>query len=527
MFGTRKITIFIFFTLTLISCKKENNEKIINTEEFFTSEESISEGINSLYNSLSGLYNFDSTKVNGGGKPAFFYLPGDDITVDGTSNGFENFNGLTANNETFQYVWDKFYAIIKTSNTLIEALNKPEISAVYKTTGLKDVHMAELLFIRSWVNFKLWDNWRKAPLILSKSSLNGKLTPSSEFELLDNAINSLEEAALLGSTKWDQLNKGRITRNSCYGLLVKLYVTRACYQSKNLDDYLKAINAFEKISPEMQSEFLAVKFSDNFDYRTENNAESLFEFNATLGTKPPSSLYLVELIEEFNNSSYLHFYNGHWANYNTGIFGPSEKLIKAFNPEDPRKSETITRSPENNGGAYWWIEKNWQKFDGYHFIKNCNGNKVKLDAMWQINSENNIRILRFADVKLCAAEAYLAKGASSNALQQINDVRERARNSVNPGSSQPGTLSSLTMSDIMNERFLELAGEEGQRWSDLKRWHAAGYINLGTWTASDFGFSYSPALFTFDVNKHLLYPIPEDVLKNNPLMDFGGQNSGY
>lgn len=77
--------------------------------------------------------------------------------------------------------------------------------------------------------------------------------------------------------------------------------------------------------------------------------------------------------------------------------------------------------------------------------------------------------------------------------------------------------------------MLELAGEDGHRWSDLKRWHAAGYINLSNWTAADFGFpsEYDSKLFKFDVNKNLLFPIPTEELNRNPLMAASGQNPGY
>jgi hypothetical protein len=149
--------------------------------------------------------------------------------------------------------------------------------------------------------------------------------------------------------------------------------------------------------------------------------------------------------------------------------------------------------------------------------------------MWQIGSNNNPRLLRLADVKLCVAEAYLATGDIADALAQVNDVRERARNSVSPASDAPAALMAITMDAIMNERFLELAGEDGHRWSDLKRWHVAGYINLANWTANDFGFpaEYDASLFKFDVNKNLLFPIPTDELNSNPLMAASGQNPGY
>jgi hypothetical protein len=85
------------------------------------------------------------------------------------------------------------------------------------------------------------------------------------------------------------------------------------------------------------------------------------------------------------------------------------------------------------------------------------------------------------------------------------------------------------MNDIINERFLELAGEDGHRWTDLRRWHAAGFINLSTWTAADFGFPaiYDPILFKFTAPKNLLYPIPQSELDANTNMATSGNNPGY
>ena len=75
----------------------------------------------------------------------------------------------------------------------------------------------------------------------------------------------------------------------------------------------------------------------------------------------------------------------------------------------------------------------------------------------------------------------------------------------------------------MDERYVELAGE-GQRWWDLKRWHESGDIDLSGWTGSDIHFSTNLASSSlFDVNKHLLFPLPQTeidrndaILENNP-----------
>jgi hypothetical protein len=125
------------------------------------------------------------------------------------------------------------------------------------------------------------------------------------------------------------------------------------------------------------------------------------------------------------------------------------------------------------------------------------------------------------------AEAYLQTGKTAEALVQVNDVRTRARNSVSPASSAPADLPSVTITDIMDERFVELAGEDSHRWTDLRRWHAAGFIDLQGWTAADFGFNYAANLFAFQVPKNLLLPIPTSELDKNPNMALSGNNPGY
>ncbi|NJO70198.1 MAG: RagB/SusD family nutrient uptake outer membrane protein [Bacteroidetes bacterium] len=221
---------------------------------------------------------------------------------------------------------------------------------------------------------------------------------------------------------------------------------------------------------------------------------------------------------------------GIWGNYSSGVFGPTQKLVNAFESVDPRKEETLSNNAENLNGKLWWITPKWNKFSGYQMVKYRKGARGDSnDNTWALSSFNNTRILRLADVKLAVAEAYLATGNAAEALKQVNDIRERARKSTADGveAAAPAALASVTMNDIMNERFLELAGEEGHRWTDLRRWHAAEYINLGNWTASDFGFPYASNLFAFDVNKHLLYPIPISELDRNPKMAASGNNPGY
>ena len=513
-------TLMIVSLISFNSCDKNLDINITKELEvnYFGSEYRITQGVGAAYAEITNIYGADLSSQS---KQGFWLLPGDDITSDGTGNSLETFSGLNGGNNSVRTMWITYYKVISRCNFMLEKLQDPAIDEIYKTPGLKDANRAEMLFIRSWCNFKLWDNWKKAPLQVKRvtSQAEAVLPPSKDFELLDNAIASLEEAAPLANDSWNNLNTGRITKDACYGLLVKLYVTRACYNSKDVADYQKAITAYGKISADRISAFAGVKYGESFDYRTENNPESLFEFQASI---QPSGQDNPWLDNDFGGdvgmmAAFYHYEDSHWSNYSSGVFGPSEKLEAAFNPADPRKAETIQAS-------------DWGKFGNFQLVKYINGDRGNVfDPMWGIGSNNNTRLLRLADVKLCVAEAYLATANSGEALIQVNDIRDRARNSVTPASDEPAALTSITMAEIMNERFLELAGEDGHRWSDLKRWHAAGYINLATWTATDFGFpaEFDANLFTFDITKHLLFPIPTDELDRNPLMAASGQNPGY
>lgn len=519
-------------SLSIISCVDTLDiEPTAELESnFFTDEFRVQRGIAGPYAKIADIYG--AGYFNDGPFCEVWLLPGDDITFDGSGNSFESFSGLNSTNGRLTGLWLRLYQIINRSNFMLEKISNPDIQSLYVTPGLLAANRGELLFLRSWAFYQLWDWYRKAPIQIERiNTIDGAiLPPSSGFEMLDNAISSLEEAATLLPDSWDVDNEGRITKDGAYGLLVKCYIMRACYNSKNLEDYTKAINAFEKISP---SKELVIPFGNNFDVRTENNVESLFEFQA-------GHNYLYNHPWQDNDfggnngqlGTYLHMWNAHWANgYGFGgSMGPTMKLINAFEPGDPRILETFSDSADNLGGVHWWVEPQWDKFGGYQMVKYSNGPRVagSWGNSFDVLSVNNWRIIRLADVKLCAAEAYLATGDADEALAQVNDVRERARKSTPDGveSPVPADLSAVTIDDIIHERMIELAGE-GIRWTDLRRWNAAGYINLGNWTSSDFGFPFSPDLFEFDPGKHLLFPIPQDELDRNPEMATSGNNPGY
>lgn len=541
----KMIPLLLFGTLLFSSCKDVLDLPLTSELEttYFENENRVQRGIGAIYASVQNLYGANlgtQTSSNGQTLHPAWLLQGDDLTTSGTSNGaYEAFSGLSPSNGRIGEIWEKLYFVANRANFMLEKLEDPEVIKVIKTPGMKDFNKGEALFLRAWVNMRLWDMFRKAPLLDKRivSIDEAVLPPTKNFELLDAAIADLTEAASLLPDSWDQQNKGRVFKNSAYGLLVKCYVLRACYAQQyngnQGQDYANAISAFEKITSASTLE--GVHFGHNFDYRTENNAESLYEYQASWAQKQDNAWLDNNFGGESGSMGVMyHQFDTHWGNYGSGggSIGPTTKLISMFDPNDPRVNETFKKAEkvDNMGGSLWWLGSKWGFFGGYQFVKYINGARGNsYEVTWQLQSGNNPRLLRLADIKLLAAEAYLKTGNMANATKQVNDVRKRARLSTPDGieSPVPADYGTVTMQNIMDERMLELAGEEDFRWSDLKRWHASGEVNLASWKASDFGYPCDANLFQFDASKHILFPIPTQEINTNPLMKADGNNPGY
>ncbi|NJO70197.1 MAG: RagB/SusD family nutrient uptake outer membrane protein [Bacteroidetes bacterium] len=295
--------------LSFTSCDK--NLDIEPTKElesnYFQNEERIQRGVGAAYAAISNIY---GPQLNDATQHGFWLLPGDDITSDGSGNTFETFSGLNGSTGLVEGQWKRLYAVVSRCNFMLEKFDEPEIQKLYTSDEIKNANRGEMLFLRSYCFYKLWDWYRKAPIQGERISSipDALLEPSSGFEMLDNAIAALEEAATLLPASWDNRNLGRITKDGANGLLVKCYVLRACYNNKSTDDYNKAITAYGRISNTRQ----LVKFGENFDYRTENNAESLFEFQASHAPAQDNAWLSNDFGGDVGQmGAFYHYFDGH------------------------------------------------------------------------------------------------------------------------------------------------------------------------------------------------------------------------
>lgn len=482
------------------SCKRENLDLLPHgpTEQsYFLKEEDFSKAVLGIYSKMSDFFWWNTGPQNSGMN--VWLLPGDDITTNQSGEEFEIFGPLQASTGRTDYLFKRHYQLVNRSILVLEKINQVK-DGIYKTTNLKNYHRGEALFLRGYAYYNLWNLFGTAPVDTSRVINSSQFTPPSSTgtQLLDQAIRDFAAAADLLPASWDAANRGRVTVNSANGMLGKALVFRASV-NKAAADYTAAITAFNKINGAV----LLSNWNNNFSFDTENNTESLFEFQATQAFGVDN----VWLENDFDNAvGALSIYWGFYSNNGTGQQGRSRffattKLLNAFNAADPRRDSTLNPADRT-------IRK-------YVFRDKLAGSGV--------GSINNYRILRFADVLLLKAEAVLQSGGStSEAIGYINQVRTRARQfgaSAEPANfSTAQTDKAVIMQWIMDERFRELAGE-GQRWFDVRRWHIQGIITL-----NNSFFSSNLATVSFQSPKHLNFAIPSSEIDVNPNVQ---QNPGY
>lgn len=146
----------------------------------------------------------------------------------------------------------------------------------------------------------------------------------------------------------------------------------------------------------------------------------------------------------------------------------------------------------------------------------------------------NTKYFRFADLLLMGAEAALQTGHADKAMEWINRVRTRARNSGSTNYPENLTLAEVTLDAVYAERRVELAFE-GHQWFDIVRTGRAEQVltvdalSRPEWVTISHpdGVRTAPQQFgdQFTSGKNEIFPIPQSEI------DLSGgvltQNPGY
>lgn len=409
----------------------------------------------------------------------FQSIRSDDAAKGSTSGDAASFGTIF---DSFQYSaaeafagsnWVGHYKIIFAANDLIGGVD--DLGADADEGSI--VNKAEATALRAFCFFELRRDYGEVPINLRRI-----VTPEDEImakstvaEVDAQIVTDLTFAIEHLPTSWPAY-PGRATKGFAQTLLGKLYL----YQG----NYTQALAQFQEVMGYGYG--LHSSYADLFLQTGDNSAESVFEI-------------------QFLRLAGVNYSNNYWESQGVrgtstwdlgwGFNVPTQGLVDAYETGDPRKEATILYSGGTDGYGLT-VPQSPPLAQPYWNRKAYTRPAERTDYGENKNHWANIKIIRYADVLLMAAEAANEAGQTATALDYLNQVRARARagnNSVLPDitSGDQATVRAA----IKHERRIELA-MEGERFYDLVRWGDATSV-LG-------GLGYQ--------NKNRYYPIPQTAI---------------
>ncbi len=369
---------------------------------------------------------------------------------DGASSEqmYDFFHYIASDNAIDQY-WTDFYALVNLSNSAIS-----DIETSGATDNATMVNRAEAKFMRAYAYFNLVRAFGDIPKIDFKvvKSEDANIPKSSASEIYQLINEDLQEAAAVLPIQWESGYLGRLTSGAAKGLQARVFLTQENWSG-----------AYSAATGVIQSNIynLNTPFDQIFKEEGENCSESVFEIQAKYTRTEDYGVEYAQVQAVRGD--------GDW-NLGWGYGTPSADFVaNGFKDvNDPRKNATLLKTgetteygetlPTNLPREYW----NKKVYTNPAKRREYNSNFGK----WM-----NIRIIRYADVVLMAAEAANEMGGAdkiSEALGYLNMVRNRAGGGslVPPKSTTDQTV---LRGYIRDERRAEL-GMENERFYDLVRW---------------------------------------------------------
>jgi starch-binding outer membrane protein, SusD/RagB family len=472
-----KKILFLLLSVTLFSSCNDDylsteKEDVVKAENFFVTQSDAVESVNAIYSNLR------AWRLAGFG-PLILSIAGDDAEK-GSSPGdaafFSDINNFNYSPSAFiinDYWTGQFYGINLCNQTITN------VPGIVMDESLKTRLLAEARFLRGVHYFNLVRTFGGVPIFDGlPADQNYNIPRNTKEEVYAFILADLQFAKENLPANYGSQDIGRATKGAANGFIAKVNMYQA-----NWSLVLSATNEIIGSGYDLLPNFNSV-----FRIANENSVESVFEIQATF----------VSGNCDVSSSQYSQV-QGVRGQYGWGFNVPTQALADSYEAGDLRRDATIIfrgeTTPEGDfinpiGDNPMYNQKAYVPSGQ---IGNCSE-----------GSEQNIRVLRFAEVLLMNAEAANELGDSAQALLSVNKVRTRA------GLPQ---LSGLSQADlrtaIWKERKSELAMEY-DRFLDLVRQGNAPTV-LG------------PLGFTSGKNE--LFPIPsESISLSNGVLT---QNPGY
>jgi len=425
----------------------------ITTNAVFTDEATATSAVMGLYAKML----INSPTITSGATTIYAGLTADELSYTGSAISYRAFldnqitegEGVIANN-----FWRFGYEYIYHANTCIESLSKSTINK-----EIKDQLLGEVYTLRAFCYWYLTHLFGDVPLLLTPDyEENSTVGRTAKAQIIAQITSDLGEAYGLLKEQYFGSDRERINKWTAAAFLARAYL----YQQR----YDLAVQ-------------YATEVMNQNSYKLEENLNNVF-----LISSEEAIWRLVERTDLFR------------APRETAIFIPTivptslplcpitQNLLDAFEVNDQRL-EDWTASKTVRGAVFTYPFK-FKSRDGSILVE-------------------SIIPFRLGEVFLIRSEAYLNLELYNESLHDLNRIRNRA-GLENLVTVDPDILAE----SILQERRIELFGEWGHRWFDLKRiGKISDVLSLSkpNWSANA-----------------TLWPIPYSQRLRNPNLT---QNDGY
>jgi len=503
-------------------------------------------------------------------------LKGGSGTTDTNYHSVEVWSTLTASTpDHMDELWYHLYCSISRCNRALVSLAEHGDNMDASTKAVRE---GEVRFLRAHFYFKLIQLWNQVPWVDEEVYKNHseEQTPNNAFshdELMQKVVADFKAAYDVLPVQ--QADGGRANKIAAAAYLAKCYLTMAWgngYEASNgvshiNTQYMQEVLKYTQEVASSQYGYLE-DYGDIFLPEYKNSKESIFAVQ--------HSDYQDDNTR-FGRANWSNMLNGCWGIWSCGwdFHKPSQNLVNAFKTKDglpmfddfnkeiaypingvptaqkwdPRLFHTVgmptfpykyeveytmtkdnSRTP-NTYGYYTSLKEVPQRSKGETY-----------DMPWQAFAMNDY-VFRYTDVMLMRAEALIETGSMQEARTIINDIRQRAKNSIGKHISYAADQCDIALYPesyfatkeqarqcLQWERRLEMA-MEGSRFFDLRRWGIASktlnaYFESeknSVYDGQTFAQYYKDAHFTTGKNEY--WPLPYNQLYYVP--GLYKQNEGY
>lgn len=472
----------------------------------------------------------------------------DNVWVNPQPNGQRDYSDIGtfragAELGTYEAAWNMWYKVIYDANVAIQKIS----GATYDQPAVQKQMLLEARFLRGWAYFELARLFGNVPMITEPiaPSVANTTEQSDARTIIDKVVIPDLEAALELPARGQVANatgkavpeQGRADKVAAAAMLARVYMTLAGFPFNDTSAQAKAKGYLNTVLAK-KSDYWAPNITEwrkqwTPDY---NNKYSIFAIQyRTGGTGNPSIFNLVKTLppsytagvgvrlfgnDVFVEKSLRYEFDKVYSGGKKDLRGEGWSILDGYEaePNTPAYASTtstytdedgVTRTVADNSMFYKTLPSK-PKMDELGLTMNYSSLKDYYD--WPCN----YAVLRIEDMMLLNAEILCADGNYSEAVQIVNEIRQRA-------GCDPVTASSAqeALKYVKRERRIELMGE-GVRWFDQVRYNTwqddtkakfARYNNPEGTSASDVA------------NGRYLYPIPQNQMAITP--GLYKQNAGY